>query len=401
MTTDLPLATAAWLVGPEGLAAVAEAHRLLGEGYDHLTVGERSRELAPAEHRAAVVATAVARDRASAAGYPGAERLLLTRTALEQASRPEVARWRAGRFADLGGAVVDLCCGIGMDTAELARRTDVLRAVDLDPARVLLARHNLRDLPVGEVLEGDALDPARTPAEGLVHADPSRRVGGRRARRLADYGPPVALLLDATRAAAGRGIAVSPALALDDPDLPPDGELEFVQVGGDLVEATLWTGSLARGRATATLLPSGATRTRTGDRPPDAPTGPIGAVLVEVAPAAVRARLHDDIAREIGAHRVDRGRALLTVADDPGPGEWWRRWYVEAVLSARPKVVRRWLAAADDLPLALSSHGMAVDPAAWWRSLGDVTRGPFGRRLHLVRTTDGGRCIVTRDPAPT
>lgn len=401
MTPDLPLETAAWLVSAPGLEAIASARRGLDEGLDELAVGERLRASVPAGHRAAAVGAAIARLRAAELGYDDADRLVLTRTALEQASRPEVAAWRARRFAGHAAATMDLCCGAGLDTGVLAATATVARAVDVDPSRVLLARHNLRGADVADVTEGDATDPSWTSAGGLVHADPSRRAGGRRARRLSEYGPPVDALLQATAAAAGRGIALSPAVALDDPDLPDDGELEFLQVGPTLVEATLWTGDLADGRATATLLPAGTTRTRRGDRGEEVAVGPVEDVLVEVVPAAVRARLHDEIAAEIGAHRVDRGRALLSVADDPGPGEWWRRWHVEAVLSARPKVVRRWLATADPLPTALTSHGFDLDPQRWWRQLGDVPRGPVGRRLHLVRTAEGGRCIVARDPATT
>lgn len=396
-SSDLPEATAVWLVSDAGLAAIDVACGLLADGLDALQVGERIRDEAPREHAPAVVAAAETRRRATAAGYPASDRLVLTRAALEQASRPEVAAWRARRLAAAGVPIVDLCCGAGVDTAALARAGHVRDAVDLDPARVMLARHNTGGLPVARVRVADATAVAAgLPADTVVHADPSRRSSGRRARRLAQYRPSVGPLLAAVAGARGAGVAVSPAVDWSDPDLPGGAEVEFLQVGSDLVEATLWTGELRRAASAATLLPQGESLAREA-RTAEAPTGPVGAYLLEVAPAAVRARLHDTLAHRIGARRLDRGRALLTADDDPGPSPWWRRWGVETVLSARPKAVRRWLAEADALPLAISTHGLDADPSAWWRALGDVPRGPEGRRLHLVRTVDGGRCIVARD----
>jgi SAM-dependent methyltransferase len=396
-TQDLPEATASWLVSAAGLRAVESACRLLADGLDALQVGARVRDQTPREHAPAVVAAADARQRASAAGYPDATRLVLTRAALEQASRPDVAAWRARRLATAGAPVVDLCCGAGLDTAAISRAAPVRVAVDLDPSRVALARHNTEGLAVAAVRAADALEVAAgLGPDVVVHADPSRRSDGRRARRLGEYGPPVGALLAAAGRTRGTGVAISPAVDWSDPDLPADVEVEFLQVGGDLVEATLWTGELRGAAASATLLPGGETLRREG-RPEEAPAGRVGTHLVEVAAAAVRARVHDTLAARIGARRLDRGRALLTTDGDPGPSPWWRRWEIEAVLSARPKVVRRWLAGAEPQPLAISVHGLDVDPTAWWRSLGDVPRGPEGRRLHLVRTVDGGRCVVGRD----
>ena len=58
-----------------------------------------------------------------------------------------------------GAIVVDLCCGSGAVGAAIAMATDgvVLHAVDLDPAAVRCARHNLA--AVGRVYEGDLYTP--------------------------------------------------------------------------------------------------------------------------------------------------------------------------------------------------------------------------------------------------
>jgi hypothetical protein len=383
----------------------------------------------------------VARRRARGS-WPHAEQLLFTRTGLEQASDPAVAAWRAARIASVaaGGSpaedpprevvgarrVWDLGAGIGGDTLAIARASGgPVVAVDRDAARLELLRHNadVWGLEVA-VQHADALAVRPGPAD-LVHADPGRRrADGRRIRRLADHQPPVGALLAAHPDVAGHAIVLSPGVDLDDPDLPPDAELEFVAVDGQLVEAVAWRGALAvpDRAATATLLArpphDAASASAAASATPAAsagtghtaehvsigrdrghrsalPVGPVGHHLVEVAAPAVRARVHDVIGASIGARRLAQRRALLTCDDRPPASPWYVARPVLAVLPARPRVVRRWLRDRDVPPLELAVHGLEVDVAAWWRELGRPPRGPTGWRLALVRLDDGAVAIVT------
>lgn len=399
---ELSLDAARWLVSDAGLDAVAEATAVLDDGVGELALVTRLRaSIADIDRRAATIAAARARLRARAL-WPDADRLLFTRTGLEQASDPRVSAVRAARFAGVG-AVEDRACGIGGDTLALAAVTSPVVAIDRNPARLALVRHNasVRELDV-EIVEDDA---ARRPPplRGPVHVDPSRRVGERRVRRLAEHQPSVPALLALLRpVVVGAGVAVvlSPAVDLDDPDLPADVELEFVQVGGDLVEAVAWSGAL-RGdpssRATATLLDtSGGVvgRRSRGERRVRVPSGPVRGHLVEVAPAAVRARLHDEVAAELGARRVATRRALLTVDDEPAPSPWWRARRIETVLPLRAAAVRRWLQTSER-PVELVRHGVDVDLDRFRREIGSPPGGPRGWRVELVRTDDGAVAVVT------
>jgi nitrogen fixation protein len=229
----------------------------------------------------------------------------------------------------------------------------------------------------------------------------------------------VGALLSAHPDVAGHAIVLSPGVDLDDPDLPPDAELEFVAVDGRLVEAVAWRGALAvPGRAaTATLLgraqrgtsegetaapPAAAGRTPEGvsigrDRGSRSalPVGPVSHHLVEVATAAVRARVHDAIGAGIGARRIAHRRGLLTCDARPPASPWYVARPVLAVLPARPRVVRAWLRERDVPALELVVHGLDADVVAWWRQLGRPARGPNGWRLALVRLDDGAVAIVT------
>jgi SAM-dependent methyltransferase len=396
---------AAWLLSDAGLGRLAAATGALDQGSDELVVAARLRAdgLAPARARA-VLDAAQARRRARGE-HGDADRLVLTTSALEQASHPAAAAARAARYAAAGAPhVIDLCSGVGGDALALAAAVGAVTAVDRDAGRLLLLAHNaaVRGLRV-ETRTADALAFPLSD-RSWVHADPGRRSDGRRLRRLADYLPPVPALVGHAAGTAGTGVVVSPAVDLDDPGLPAGAELEFVQSGRRLLEASVWLGGLrtpgAVARATLLEGRDGATlATVTRDGPPVAlPLGPLGGVLLEPAPAAVRARLHGRLGAQFGARRVAARRALLTsdaVPDSP----WFTPWEVAAVLPLRAREVRRWLRDhGGAAPVELATHGVDADPETWWRRLGRPPRGPGGLRLHLVRLDEGAACVVGRPP---
>lgn len=393
--TTTPVEVAEWLCSPVGRACVDRVTDRLDAGEDPLTVGTHLRRQGLAPPRATGAVAAASARRRARGRWPDADRLLLTPDGLEQASDPEVAAWRARRFA--ARDTWDLCAGLGGDSLALAAAGARVTALDLDPARLRLLAHNaaVRGLSV-TVREEDALA-AVVPAGAWVHADPSRRTaGGRRLRRLADHRPPVPDLLARHAGAEGTGVVLSPAVDLEDPDLPADAELEFVEDHAGLRESVAWRGEArAPGVAvSATLLPDGHHRQRRA-APASLPVGTAGSHLVEVAPAAVRARLHTQIGAEIGARRLAERRALLTCDGPPPPSPWYRARAVLAVLPARARAVRRWLAGREPVPVEIAVHGLEADPARWWRALGRPPRGPQGYRVELVRTDEGARALIT------
>lgn len=391
---------ARWLVSDEGLGVLRDTVADLDGGADELAVATRLRRGGvAAEHARGVLDAAVARRRARPR-VPDADDLVLTTSSLEQSSHPAASGARAARYAT-AAAVTDLCSGVGGDALAIAARGARVTAVDLDAARLIFLAHNasVRGHDVRTVV-ADVLEHPVPPAT-LVHADPGRRSGGRRLRRLGELLPPVPELVARTAPAAGVGIALSPAVDLHDPGLPGEGELEFLQLGPQLLESSLWLGDLRRGDAlaTATLLEEdGSPRhrlSRTDPSPTTLPVGGIGDVLLEPRAAAVRARLHDQLGEELGARRVARHRALLTTDDAPA-SPWFDAWQVDAVLPLRAKAVAAWLRANDAGPVEIATHGVDVDPSDWWRRVGRPVRGPEGTRLHLVRLDTGSVCVVGR-----
>lgn len=454
---QLDVATARWLTSADGLASVTDASRLLAEGADELQAASSlARTVLEPERRAAALSAAAARERARER-WPRADALLFTREALEQASDPAVATWRArellARLTATTGAtaseVHDLAAGVGGDTIALARAladtpsNAEVTAVDADPARLELLRHNLKVHGLRATrVEGDALTHP-TGRQAGVHADPGRRTGGRRVRRLSAHLPSVPALIDAHAQAAVVAVAVAPGVDPHDPELPVGVEITFVQLGDQLLEATIWAGEQATSGATHTgavlldldgtevaRLPTevhpGATRAgppeerRGPDDPADGgttdadqeatqttrtvhdqlPVGEVGAWLLEVAPAAVRARRHDALGDAIGARRLARARALLTTDGPPPASPWYQARPVLEVLPARPKEIRRWLAstaAADHLDggVEVVLHGFEADIDDLLRGFGCPRTGPHGLRIEMVRLDRGSMAVAT------
>jgi THUMP domain-like len=91
----------------------------------------------------------------------------------------------------------------------------------------------------------------------------------------------------------------------------PDGwELEFVAVGRELKEATAWSPALATAVRRASVLPEGFTLT---SRPgPPVPVAAPGAFLLDPSPAVTRAGLVEELARVLGAWKIDEQIAFLS-----------------------------------------------------------------------------------------
>lgn len=187
-------------------------------------------------HAAAAIDVVTARRRA-AGRLRGAETMLLTDEAVQQATAWPVAALRARRLA--GRDVHDVTCSVGAELAELVRTADQVVGSDLDPLRARMAAHNV---PGALVCVADALAPPSRDA--VVVADPARRSGGRRVHDPAQLSPPLPALLDTL---AGRDHVIKCAPGLDTSTLDHRGEVEVVSLDGSVREACLWSEGLSGG----------------------------------------------------------------------------------------------------------------------------------------------------------
>jgi predicted RNA methylase len=257
--------------------------------------------------------------------FDRAQAMLFTRAGLEQASSELAARHSARRFSQFA-TVADLCCGIGGNLSALAASSRVL-AVDRDQLSLDFARHNavvcgarhpvlpvcadVRELVSSTSPGSTGGQPRRAqrrgqPAVDAAFVDPARRIGDRRLRAGVSQ-PSLDWCLRLTSWTPAVCIKAAPGLPRD--LVPPGWETEFLAIGRGLKEALLWSPALASEPRRATILPSGDTLT---PKPgPEVPIEPPGEFLLDPNPAVTRAGLVEDLARSIGAWKIDPMIAFL------------------------------------------------------------------------------------------
>jgi SAM-dependent methyltransferase len=370
------------LLSPDGRELL---DRLAGE-----RVGpDRALELAQAlrgRYPADLVAAALTQQElrvAALAKFSRAEEMLFTRAGLEQASSEITSAHAAARY-QADGPVADLCCGIGGNLIALGSRRRVL-AVDLDPVSLAFARHNATVYGAADRLATVRADVRDLPLPG-VHAafiDPARRAGGRRLAAGRSE-PPLEWCLGLAGRVAAVGIKAAPGLPRE---LVPAGwEAEFVAVGRDLKEALLWSPALATARRRATILPAGDTLTEAPGPPgDDVPVAAPGAFLLDPSPAVTRAGLVEELARRLGAWKIDPEIAFLS--DDRDHRTPFARTL--RVLESAPWHERHFARRLADLGIGavdIRRRGLAGDVPQIHRRLG--LRGP-GRATVVLTRADG------------
>jgi SAM-dependent methyltransferase len=380
------------LLSDEGRAlldALPPAGRL--DPAEELRLGTRLRARHPAWLVAAAMAQRELRARA-AAKFRLAGRMWFTRDGLEQASAEPLARHRAERYAGFE-RVADLCCGIGGDLCALAPGRAAL-AVDLDPVHLRMARENARLHGADEVAAACAdVRDLRLPPSLAVFVDPARRTGARRLPA-GESRPPLAWCLELAGRVAAVAVKAAPGLPLG--RVPPGWEVELLADRRELKEAVLWSPALATTARRATVFPG---RHSMAARPgPPVPCGPPGAFLLDPNPAVTRAGLVEELARQLGAWKLDPRIAFLS-ADAPLATPFGRPLRVDASLPWNLKRLREVLRERHVGAVEVRKRGSAVDAgelAARLRLRGD------GRAV-VVLTRVAGRpwALVCAEAAAT
>lgn len=376
-----------WLTSAEAAAAIAGVDPTA----DSLAANrDLRRQGFTAEQAAAILTQAELRHRASPRLGPMAEKLLLTRDGLEQASRPAIAAARARRIASR--RVLDAGCGLGLDSIALARAGHEVIAVEQDPTTAEFARANFAATNVPVVLlVGDVREIAGQYPGAALYVDPARRRAARSASgqsaRIADpeqWQPPLSWVVEQSQhrevvARLGPGLR----------NRPP-GLWHCTSVDGVLVDATLYfTGQGAR----ATVMRRGALVLDIEGPCVPAPVGEVGASLHDPDPAIVRAGLVADFAAAIGGWLVDEHLALVS-SDRPDAPAAVNYRVRERIRYDRLRQTCRRLSITS---ATVVTKGFATDTRSVLRAAGIreggqatliVTREGVGRRTTLVYVCD-------------
>jgi SAM-dependent methyltransferase len=377
-----------WLLSAEGQRVLADTAVLSLTPTTHLSIAaDLRRQIAP-ELAQAVLDTALLRQKATAK-FSRANEMYFTREALEQASGEVIGAYRARRFAALHPRLIaDLGCGVGGDALALAQIAPVV-GVDLAPVRLAMARQNVQVYAGNgrfHPLQADLRQLAPLPADALFF-DPARRdPHGRRLFSVYHYQPPLSLVNEWRAKVAATAVKISP--GVDYAELPPDAEVEFISLDGEVKEGLLWFGPLHSGAGRrATLLPGGHTLTsEPGDSVPViAPQG----YLYEPDGAVIRAHLVEELARLLGAGKIDQEIAYLT-AVVPQQTPFARCYPIEDAFPFQLKRLRHYLRQRQVGHVVIKKRGSPLEPE--WLQKQLRLQGDEQRTLFLTQI--GGKAGV-------
>lgn len=161
--------------------------------------------------------------------------------AAEQCTSEVIARFHASLIAE-GETVVDMTCGLGIDTFAIARRAAAVTAIEIDEAKAECAVHNARVMGLDNVsiVDGDSVAWLNdfTGHVDTIFVDPARRDSmGKRVFGLADCLPDVTALLPRLRQVCDKVIVkASPMLDIKHTIHSLDGAVTHCYVIGTTTE---------------------------------------------------------------------------------------------------------------------------------------------------------------------
>ena len=354
-------------------------------------------ELRKAGHSPGLVAAVLSQSKLRAKAVrkfgPFADRMLFTEAGLEQATRLSVAAQHANRFAHAGvTSVADLGCGIGADALAMAALDLNVTAVERDETTAAIAAFNLAPWAKAHVVHADAETADLTGIDG-IYLDPARRDARVRLTNPADWTPS----LDFAFELANRyptGIKLGPGIDRD--LIPTTAEAQWVSVGREVVELSLWFGATARPgirRAALVIGDHGTAELTAAADSEDEAAGELGQYLYEPDGSVIRARLIGDLARQLNGRMLDTSIAYFS-ADTAVATPFASCFEILAEFSLDKRALKKELAARNIGTLEIKKRGVDIDPAALRTSLS--LSGENSATLILTRVSGKRRALLAQ-----
>lgn len=341
---------------------------------------------------AAVLTQAKLRKRASSKFGEFAKSMLFTEAALEQASRLQVSAQHAGRFKSAGiNQVADLGCGIGAESMAFASLGINVVAVEIDEVTAACATYNLAPFDNADVIKADVTELDLSGFEAQFF-DPARRDGGRRKFDPNQFSPKYDWVIDQARLRP-TGVKLGPGHPHE--AIPDDAEAQWISVDGDLVELTLWFGSLARDgvKRSALLLTNDRRHELNSDSKVQdhAEIRELGAYVFEPDNAVIRSHLIGVLAGQLDLGLVSAEIAYLT-GNTPIESPWVRGFKVLENLTFDRKKLKARLAELEIGTLEIKKRGSDVVPEALRKEL--KLKGKRAATLIITRIGDSHRALL-------
>ena len=376
------------ILSSQGRAALAAASLESDPG--SMAAAGRMRTLFPPDLAAAALTQVVLRRKARTK-LPRADEMVFTPTGLEQATRHQVALWRAEQFRAAGvEEVYDLGCGIGADSMAFLEAGLRVHAVEADPDTAALASANLELLGGAPVHVGFA-ENVEVPEGAGVYLDPARRTDRGRSWRVEDFSPPWSLVLHHLARDGFCCVKMGPGLPKD--IIPEQVRATWVSHHGSVVEASLWNGP-GPARAAVVFPRDGSAPIQVAsDAPRELDVRDVGRYIIEPDNAIIRAGLVTEVAPENDVWLLHDQIAYLS-SDAPLTSPLADCFEVTAVLPYDARAMRAHIRGEGIGTLEIKCRGIDVDPATLRRSL--KPKGPHSATIILVRTAAGAVAVVAR-----
>ncbi|OGO31074.1 MAG: hypothetical protein A2136_07315 [Chloroflexi bacterium RBG_16_54_11] len=352
------------LLSPSGLEVLASAEALEPREADFLVQFQTLTHCYPPELARVALEVAILR-REARSKFPFADRLFLTREALEQASSFAISSYRAERYRPFT-SLVDLGCSVGADTFALSKIAPTL-GLELDPVRLSMASANLRALGLSDrarPIQADLLQPLPIQSgSAALFFDPARRSGHRRHFSVQQYHPPLSIIKGWLPDFPSLGVKTSPGVDLSELT-DYQAEVEFISLHGELKEAVLWFGALKTAHRRATILP-GPHQLAINDNERSSPApehiSEPKSYLYEPDPAIIRAGLVTGLAKMLDASQIDPDIAYLT-SGSAVPTPFARLWTVMDWFPFQLKRLRAYLRQRDVGHVTVKKRGSPLEP---------------------------------------
>lgn len=322
-----------------------------------------------------------------------ATQMLFTEAGLEQASRLVVAAHHADRFLKHGiTSVTDLGCGIGADSLAFATMGLRVVSVEKDPETAALAAFNLAPFENAKVELGDAQE--FNPDTQALWFDPARRnletkTESRQMVSPSDFSPDLDWVFSQARLKP-TGVKLGPAFPHE--LIPEDCEAQWVSHQGDLVELSLWFGSLGKSGRSALMLGE-TSHQLSAEEVELAPVGELSAYLFEPDPSLIRSGLMGNLANQLGLWSISPGIAYLS-GSEVVSSPWLKTYEVLEVLPLDEKRLAAWCRDNDIGIVEIKKRGVDITPEALRPKL--KLKGAGAVTMVLTKVGDARRALICR-----
>lgn len=331
------------------------------------------------------------RSRATAKFGELAENLLFTESALEQATRQQVANWHAGKFVAINiESITDLGAGIGSDAIGFAKAMLKVVAIENHPIAFRALSHNLSHLENASAIKADAQS-HEVDTEALW-LDPARREQDRqslKSRRLDpdQFSPNLNFVFQIARRFP-TGIKLAPGFPHE--LIPAGFESNWVSHAGDLVELVLWSEPIGKPNLKKAVLLTDSTHEFEGEQTP-ARIGELGEFVYEPDASLIRSHLIGDFANQNGLSLISENIAYLSAATLIS-SPWLKAYRVKELLPLDEKKIRAYCTQNQIGILEIKKRGVDVTPESMRPKL--KLKGAGVATLILTKVGNARQAIV-------